>query len=289
VIYLLLQDRVDEARAAFARLDEARLPCALQLAYVRCYLAFSSEQPGEARATASPQADHPLPRWGSLFRNVLAQLDEAEGASAAVSDLSDRDQRQNQLAATEPLLELRVEGAEVVLSHQHVPRCSLSYYPMDSELLFSRQPFEQHRSRQFAFVRPARVDRIELGPGEGERRWPLPEELVGKNLVIEAQGEGVRRAQRHLASRFVVQLMEAYGQLKVTHAPSGAPLPRVYVKVYARLGSGEVRFHKDGYTDLRGRFDYASVSGDGAAIDRFALLILSDEHGAQLREASPPA
>jgi hypothetical protein len=87
----------------------------------------------------------------------------------------------------------------------------------------------------------------------------------------------------------VIQLMEAYGQLKVTHTATGAPLSRVYVKVYARSAAGQVRFHKDGYTDLRGRFDYASLSGDAAPAERFALLILSDEHGAQVREAAPPA
>jgi len=68
-----------------------------------------------------------------------------------------------------------------------------------------------------------------------------------------------------------------------------APLPAVYVKVYARLGDGSVRFHKDGYTDLRGRFDYASVSEGGTAgATRFALLVLSEDHGAAIREVAPP-
>ena len=30
------------------------------------------------------------------------------------------------------------------------------------------------------------------------------------------------------------------------------------MKVYAELEDGPIRFHKDGYTDLRGRFDYVS-------------------------------
>jgi hypothetical protein len=61
------------------------------------------------------------------------------------------------------------------------------------------------------------------------------------------------------------------------------------VKVYARHGDGSVKFHKDGYTDLRGRFDYASVSGPEAAgaVD-FSMLILSEKHGAVIREAKPP-
>ena len=70
----------------------------------------------------------------------------------------------------------------------------------------------------------------------------------------------------------------------------GQPLPRTYVKVFARDANGKVRFHKDGYTDLRGRFDYASVSGptDGGEAERYALLVLHEEHGALVREVAPP-
>ena len=36
------------------------------------------------------------------------------------------------------------------------------------------------------------------------------------------------------------------------------PLPGVYVKVFVRIsGSGTAQFYKDGYTDIRGKFDYA--------------------------------
>jgi hypothetical protein len=63
----------------------------------------------------------------------------------------------------------------------------------------------------------------------------------------------------------------------------------VYVKVYARMNDGQVAFFKDGYTDLRGRFDYTSLSTDQLdSVTRFSMLILSDENGAVIREADPP-
>jgi hypothetical protein len=69
----------------------------------------------------------------------------------------------------------------------------------------------------------------------------------------------------------------------------GRSLPKVYVKVYSRLGDGGVKFYKDGYTDHRGRFDYSSVSTpEKQPIARFAILVLSEEHGALIREARPP-
>jgi hypothetical protein len=50
-----------------------------------------------------------------------------------------------------------------------------------------------------------------------------------------------------------------------------------------------VRFHKDGYTDLRGRFDYASVTErTTAGAERYALLVLSEANGAVIREVTPP-
>ena len=61
------------------------------------------------------------------------------------------------------------------------------------------------------------------------------------------------------------------------------------MKVFARLPDGTVRFHKDGYTDLRGRFDYASVSDEATrGAERFAVLVLSESDGAVIREVAPP-
>ena len=86
-----------------------------------------------------------------------------------------------------------------------------------------------------------------------------------------------------------VQMSENYGQLKVTEAAGTKALGKVYVKVYAKLADGSVKFHKDGYTDLRGRFDYSSVNTpERQAIQRFAVLVLSDDRGAVIRDVAPP-
>ena len=72
-------------------------------------------------------------------------------------------------------------------------------------------------------------------------------------------------------------------------AKNRQPLGTVYVKVYAQLRDGSVKFYKDGYTDLRGRFDYASLStGDLQSVVKFSLLISSDDNGSMVREARPP-
>ena len=56
------------------------------------------------------------------------------------------------------------------------------------------------------------------------------------------------------------------------------------------MPNGSIRFYKDGYTDLRGRFDYASLStNDLDQVERFALLVMSNDQGAVVREVAPPA
>ena len=86
-----------------------------------------------------------------------------------------------------------------------------------------------------------------------------------------------------------VQTIEQFGQVKVTRANTNNLLAKVYVKVYARKGDGSVHFYKDGYTDLRGRFDYASLSNQNLNdVDRFSILVISPEYGAVVSEADVP-
>ena len=97
------------------------------------------------------------------------------------------------------------------------------------------------------------------------------------------------RRQAYYAHHLAVQMLESYGQLQVRDSNTSEPLPKVYVKVFARQQDGTVRFHKDGYTDLRGRFDYASLSGEQIVpAARYAVLVLSDEAGAVIREVDAP-
>lgn len=83
-------------------------------------------------------------------------------------------------------------------------------------------------------------------------------------------------------------VLEEVGQVKITDL-NGKPLSKVYVKCFAKQASGGSKFHKDGYTDLRGTFDYSSLNmeSDGG-IEKFALLIVSEEYGSVIKEAKPP-
>ncbi|MBL8974087.1 MAG: hypothetical protein JNK56_26070, partial [Myxococcales bacterium] len=124
---------------------------------------------------------------------------------------------------------------------------------------------------------------------DGRTVVDIPADLRGQNLVIVAVAAGLRRSITHYAHDLAPQLAHKYGQIQVLRASTRAPLPATYVKVYARQVGGAVSFYKDGYTDLRGRFDYVTLSTDDLdRVERFALLVASDEAGATVLEADPP-
>ncbi len=288
--YLTLQDRVAEALDWHARVDRDAVPEQLQCDYLDVYLAFYRGDVDTARRIAAKHAEDPVDRWRNRFAQALAQLDEIEkGVAAAAADPENRDQAQGALAATEPALELHVEAGQIRLDARNLESCTLNFYPMDLELLFSRNPFLSEGTAQFSYVRPVLSQTVDLKGGQEPLTLDLPAGFRTKNVMVEALGAGLRKTQGYYANTLKVQVVETYGQLLVAHAETLRPVPGAYVKVYARMRGGEVRFLKDGYTDLRGRFDYASLNtNDVDDAERLALLVISDDFGAVVREAAPP-
>lgn len=288
--YLLLQDRVEEALASFARVEVALVPTRVQYDYARAYLDFFTADHALARGIAERYREYPIPHWRARFAEVLQQLDEAEGKARPTGPArDDAALQQGVLAATEPALELAVEARRVTVRYRNVDQCQVSYYRMDVEFLFSTHPFVQQGDSAFAYIRANRAETRALPAGGTELAFDLPAEFGNANVLVEVRSKGLTRRQAYYANSLTTHFVESYGQVRVSESAGGKPLPRVYVKVFARSGSGHVRFHKDGYTDLRGRFDYASLSGDNRGdIERFAVLVLSDDRGAMIREVPPP-
>jgi hypothetical protein len=188
---------------------------------------------------------------------------------------------------------------------------------MDPEFLFSASPFVTQDSGRFSIIKATRTDAQALAEGKDQMAIPLPAEFAKANVLVEILGAGQRKAQTYHANTLKLTVAENYGRLEVRDDAENKPVSKAYVKVYARLKNGTVRFYKDGYTDLRGRFDYASLNsnetpapppfpraaapaGDGMSyqmlspgelgqVERFAILLMSDAHGAEVREAAPPA
>ncbi|MGE0609645.1 MAG: hypothetical protein AB7O62_21315, partial [Pirellulales bacterium] len=287
--YLLLQDRVEQALEFFARVNADKLETRMQYDYFAAYLNFYRSQPEEARAIAAKYADHPVDRWKNAFQTVLHQVDEITDADVQVVDNEDRNQVQTSQAAKAASFDFAVEARQVRLNYQNLKQVRVNYYLMDIELLFSRNPFVQQTAQQFSYIRPNSSQVVDLPAGQAEFTYDLPQEFHRSNVLVEITGAGQTKAQAYYANAMNVQMIESYGQVRVSQGAKNAPLSQVYVKVYARMNDGSVRFYKDGYTDLRGRFDYTSLNTNELEIvNRFSILLLSEEQGAIVREANPP-
>jgi hypothetical protein len=294
--YLFAQDRFDEARAAMERAeaaDAAGHRSRMQLDYLRAYAACAAGELATARALARRWLDQPVDRWRKRFEAMIALLDQAESATATgpagatVTDERSREQVQSSRAQAQPSFELAVDRDGVELASQQLAEIELRYFAMDIELLFSRQPFVQADVSRFSYIEPGHRQVIVIeGPTQ---RVPWPEAMRGKNVVVEAVGAGLRKAKVHYAHDLTVVTAHQYGQVRVARASTRAPVAAAYVKVYARRHDGEVAFFKDGYTDVRGWFDYASLSTD--ELDhtaRFSILVHADALGATIVESAPP-
>jgi hypothetical protein len=66
-------------------------------------------------------------------------------------------------------------------------------------------------------------------------------------------------------------------------------LTKAYVKVFAKTIHGNVVFFKDGYSDIRGQFDYATMLLDNNEnVQSFVLLVNSLNNGNAIIECKPP-
>lgn len=244
-----------------------------------------------------------------MFAEIAAEIAEARGTAGAgagaagVDADASREQKMAALASSEPNLDLAIVAKKIEITHQNLDTCVLNFFEMDVELLFSSNPFLKgdSSSTKFSVLAPNKSVLVALNAGSGSgasKAGPgvttvdLPAEFHNSNVYVQVTDRknlGLTRSQVYFANSMVVQLIESYGQVKVTAKADGRPIVRAYVKVFCKLNNGTTGFYKDGYTDLRGRFDYVSLSSSKLdSVTNFSLLVLSDAHGAAICEAAPP-
>ena len=290
--YMLLQDRIEAALEHFGKVKADKLNGQIQYDYCDAYLDFYREDPAGAAKKASKWTKYPVDHWRKRFQEILSQVDQINEGAVQATDEDDADQQQTELAAKSESIDLEVVGGQAKLTFQNVKQAKLNFYEMDIEQLFSRSPFAQNDLEGFSLIRPNMTTNLKLRAskkGQGVRKLTIPDSLQNKNVLIEVVAGDQTRAKPLFTNSLSIGMFENYGQVQVRVEKTGLPLAKAYVKVYARSANGVERFHKDGYTDLRGRFDYVSQSNranDG--IVEYSILIMSEENGSVIRQAKPP-
>lgn len=306
--YLLIQNRIEEAINRFNEVDRAKVTMQLQYDYLDAYLAMHQEQFDRAEKVAKEYAAYPVPRWKQRFQELNWQLhqrhdlnqterlikvdrDEPKLIAEGSGDLSvmDRERQQADASGKQPEVMVRVEGDSLRIDHRNAKEVAIRFYGVDLELLFSKAPFVREDLQRMAMVRPMRVESLSFDDSTGVGRFDLDENQRRQTLLVEVQAGGSRGTALYYGGDITSYVSESYGQLQTSSAASKRPVSTAYVKVYAKYPDGSVKFYKDGYTDSRGRFDYASVSAaDAKGATRYAILVLSDELGATLHDVAAP-
>ena len=290
--YMLLQDRIETALEHFGNVSRDSLPSKIQYDYCDAYLDMYRENPNEAAAKAAKWADYPVDLWRNRFKHILSQVDEINGGQTETVNSEDNAQKQTELASKSESFDFEIESDIAKLKYQNIDAVKINFYEMDIELLFSRSPFALDELDGFSMIRPNFTQDLSLETGDngkGNHEFELPSNMRNKNVLVEVVAGDQAKSQPYFAHSLDAQVLEKFGQVHVTHEETGKAISKTYIKVYARMPDGSVRFHKDGYTDLRGRFDYVSQSNrsiDG--IQKYSILVLSEENGAVIRQSNPP-
>lgn len=117
----------------------------------------------------------------------------------------------------------------------------------------------------------------------------VPKEFQSNNFIIEISSDAKKIFKTYFSNELELNIIEALGEIKITDKKS-KPLQKAYVKCFAKLKNGKVIFFKDGFSDLRGKFNYLcnniiSVN----EIEMFSVFVFDEELGSAIKLALPPA
>lgn len=297
--YMLLQGRIEQAMGWFDSVEPAELESNLQYAYFDAYLEFYRGGYDRAHEIATDYEDYPVARWRDLFASIRQQVEARRELLATRREVdaqvrTDRNsptyrgEKNDRGAGQSAVLAVTNVNGKVEVRYENIDELSVNYYEMDIELLFSRRPFVAMSGDQPPSIAPNQTTKIACPDDADTLTVELPANLKNRNMIVEVTGGGLSKSLVLTAGEIEVDVAGPFGQVRARNLATGAPAEAVYVKVYARQG-GQVKFYKDGYTDLRGYFDYASLStNDLDSVDRFAILVLDEKLGAVVLEAMPP-
>jgi len=184
-----------------------------------------------------------------------------------------------------------LNGDEIVVTFKNLESYTLNMYEINLEILFSRNPFIKELAGDFAYVKPNYTEKVDVqrSPYLEKMFYKIPPKCSKTSMFIQLVTSSKISSLTYFSTSLKVQFIENYGQVKVTDSEN-KPLAKVYIKCFAKTKAGVVNFYKDGYTNLRGRFDYALTNaGDVNTIEKFSILIMSDDFGSLIKEIDPPS
>ena len=311
--YLILQERIPEAYAVFKKITFPKNyvkggVVQIQYDYLQSYFDFYYGEKTNyalARSLATKYLNYPILWWRLRFLDIHQQLQELDGVQITEEEEPEElksggdsiplSMKKGKDIITEPVFNAKVDATNktILLDYNNkVKMCEVKYYVTDAEVLFSRSPFVSQQSTEFSFVKPICSEKVLLDSSTTSHSVSLPASCLNKSLIIEVKADfGKQLILPFYSCSLNLRVYENYGELQVFDKISNKALSEIYIKVYARYKDSQhsVKFYKDGYTDIRGRFDYASLNTNLLKnAEKFAIFAMSDKLGSLIIECAGP-
>jgi hypothetical protein len=299
--YLIAQDQVEKALEVSKVLKQhphLQPSTLIQHDYQTAYLNFVTGYPDfdQAKAICERYLTYPVLSVRNLFVEMVNQLAEFEesGTSREVEDQKEGELANKAKSQRVASFTSSLEGSRVKLVSSLVGSFVFKFYKVEAEVIFSLSPFNFESNKAFSQVSPFFETTVKADDMNdlAVTHFDIPDNLLQENLFIEVRSlsEKIKKSEFMTFMPFLLNCVvtKELGILKCFDQKTNKPVPKVYVKCFTKQ-AGAVGFYKDGYTDLRGSFDYVSLNSDKVdRIESFAILVTSPEFGSKVFVESPP-
>jgi hypothetical protein len=188
----------------------------------------------------------------------------------------------DRIMAEPPMYDIECLKHKLRIKHNKAAKgpVTLEFWIMDLEMLFSVQPFADKQD-SYQYMQPNKVMKQTLTAGT-QTTVDIPSDLRNCNSIIRLTwGDPDKEVVvNDYDNEIDVQVATSIGEVRVVSTEdktAGKPVRGAYCKVYSKCTDGTVQFYKDGYTDIRGRFNYRDISNsDQMKATKFALLVTTD-------------
>jgi hypothetical protein len=300
--YLIMQERIPDSMKllkTFGAGDQPPASLSVQFDYIRAYLSMFSDGPEYrlAQTLSDFYADFADLSWRERFLKIGDQLKEyrlgkaMDDPRAEPLALTQVKIQQNKVQAEKAeFLKIEQTGrAGISVTHRNIDRLTLKFFRYDSELLFSKDPFLENKGST-ASITPNHEMKFRVQKSEDFKtnQIAIPEQFANENILVQINSKDKLEVLQVNNSSLHVHILNQYGVVQVAD-PDGKAITGCYVKSYRKLANGEVKFNKDGYTDMRGQFDYASLNTSSSDVKEYSLLVNHPSLGASTARATPPS
>jgi len=283
----LLQDRIDDALRIFKKIEADKLDKSLEIQYdyMKAYYNLYEGYPDftVADQICEKYLGYPVLEWRNKFIDLANQLSEFFGdidMKEKVGKTSKDKQNQQEAEKTEyfeiELVDSNIDDGQkeqqseisftkkMKLTYKNIESVKINHYQVDLEIMFSRQPFMQDNSKDYSFVQANLLQEVNVKKSVDFATMflDIPVNLENENLFIQFTSGAITKNITYFPTKMEIYVVSEFGQVKVADSVTHKPLSKVYVKCFSKNSGGKTSFYKDGYTDLRGTFDYATSNDD---------------------------